>query len=479
MIGKDFLRADGQTSPSGYSALARLTEALHQLAPATLNRSAAQRTAGRVLPPDGKLCLDEPRANPVEPEPRSGEPRRVRAEPAGSRARHCDREDADAEDASRFHGDILNDTAGRVAYVLERDRLRVQRILKMASDGIHILDTDGLLIEANDAFLNMLGYDESVIGKLRITDWDTRTSMAAFRTDLEQLLRGGTKGPFETTHRRRDGTFLDVEINVSAIEIEGVTCIYAASRDITERKRVEDQLFHMASTLEQQVNARTSRLREVSAQLAMTEERERRLLAEELHDNLCQLLAVIKIKLTSITADTFESSIGKVVALVDQADQSARLITRELSPQVLHTLGFIPALVSLAKEKRRDFGITMHIDCDREPALLEDGMRALLYRSVRELLTNVGKHARVSEAYLVCRIEDSRLRIIVRDHGCGFDPLQYRDSSPGFHGFGLTSIYERVTNIGGAMTIDSSPGHGTTITLNVPYSIATSQGQPS
>ncbi|MFA6312215.1 MAG: PAS domain S-box protein [Sterolibacterium sp.] len=371
-----------------------------------------------------------------------------------------------------------DDITGRMGQVPDRDRLRVQRILKLASDGIHIMDTDGLLVEANDAFLAMLGYDESVIGKLRVTDWDAQMSLESFNAEVDDLIKRGSKGPFEATHQCQNGTRLAVEITASPIEIEGKTYIYAASRDITERKRVEDELFQMASTLEQQVNARTSRLREVSAQLAMTEERERRLLAEELHDNLCQLLAVIKIKLTSITAATFESSVGQVVGLVDQADQSARLITRELSPQVLHTLGFVPALVSLAKEKRRAFGITMHIDCDREPALLEDGMRAMLYRSVRELLTNIGKHARVSEAYLFCRIEQSRLRIIVRDHGCGFDPLQYRDASPGLHGFGLTSIYERVTNVGGEMTIDSSPGHGTSITLSVPYSIATGKGQP-
>jgi PAS domain S-box-containing protein len=126
--------------------------------------------------------------------------------------------------------------------LVERERVRYQTILQMASDGIHILDETGLLVEANDTFLNMLGYDHSVIGKLRATDWDVQESSAAIKTIIDKVVVQHEKTTFSTRHRRRDGSVLDVEVSASWIEIEGKGFLYAASRDITERVRAQQAL---------------------------------------------------------------------------------------------------------------------------------------------------------------------------------------------------------------------------------------------
>jgi len=134
----------------------------------------------------------------------------------------------------------------------ERERTRLQTILRMASDGIHILDGDGLLVEANAAFLNMLGYDESAIGKLRVKDWDALATSADTKARIDDLLTRRGSAVFETRHRRRDGRTLDIEINTSAIEIEGQAFIYAAARDITARKQAEQELRVAATAFESQ-----------------------------------------------------------------------------------------------------------------------------------------------------------------------------------------------------------------------------------
>jgi diguanylate cyclase (GGDEF)-like protein/PAS domain S-box-containing protein len=128
---------------------------------------------------------------------------------------------------------------------VERERIRLQTILKTASDGIHILDHDGVLVEANDAFLNMLGLDHSAIGKLRVMDWEAQSSWTESKARIDGLMASHGKVIFETRHRRRDGVVLDVEINASGIEIEGKGFVYAASRDITERKRAERALVEI------------------------------------------------------------------------------------------------------------------------------------------------------------------------------------------------------------------------------------------
>ncbi len=252
-----------------------------------------------------------------------------------------------------------------------------------------------------------------------------------------------------------------------------------AARHALVRKQLEQQLQDMAAGLEEQVSQRTRQLRTASAQLTLTEERERRMLAQELHDNLGQLLAVIKIKLASLEPGSPQSSIDLILSLVDQADRSARMITRQLSPPILGTAGLMPALEWLADEMQRQYQLVVYINIEREPELLSDEFQAVLYRSIRELLINVVKHATVKEASLSCLYDDSRLTLVVSDDGCGFDPAICQNSQLESRSFGLSSIRERITNIGGEMAIDSKPGNGTTITLSVPHSIAARRLQSS
>jgi signal transduction histidine kinase len=156
------------------------------------------------------------------------------------------------------------------------------------------------------------------------------------------------------------------------------------------------------------------------------------------------------------------------VALVDQAERSARSITMELSPPILHRLGLMPALEWLGDEMERVYGIAVRIrgdDCDMP---LSQEIQAVLYRSVRELLINVAKHARVSDASVSCLCGKGPLVIVVEDDGCGFDPVDQGGALSGQRSFGISSIYERMANLGGAMEVDSSPGNGTTVTLTIP-----------
>lgn len=238
--------------------------------------------------------------------------------------------------------------------------------------------------------------------------------------------------------------------------------------DITRRRQTEDKLTALTESLEARVIERTRELRRVSLELSMLEERERRALAEDLHDNLGQLLAVIKIKLTSLSDDREQTSVDGIVELVDRADRAARNITQQLSPPVLQTLGLAPALEWLADEMGRLYGLKVHTDLGECSRHLADGIQAVLYRSTRELLINVAKHAGVKDASLTCLCSREMLLLVVSDAGNGFAADEYFDQSSGDYSFGLRSIRERLSNLGGSMDIDSSPGSGTTVSLSVP-----------
>lgn len=116
--------------------------------------------------------------------------------------------------------------------------VRNQTLLQAASDGIHVLDEEGNVVEANEAFCNMLGYSREEILTLNAADWDAQWDKEAILVKIQQLIENPI--PFETVHRRKDGSLRDVEITTVGLQLNGVTYLYNSARDITDRKRAEE-----------------------------------------------------------------------------------------------------------------------------------------------------------------------------------------------------------------------------------------------
>lgn len=125
---------------------------------------------------------------------------------------------------------------------VDREQIRLRDILKTASDGIHILDANGILVEANDAFLHMMGLQREAIGTLSVASWDVQRSLSDIVAFNRNLIESEGRCLFETRHRRADGTIIDVEISASGTVIDGAGYLYAASRDITLRKQMQSAL---------------------------------------------------------------------------------------------------------------------------------------------------------------------------------------------------------------------------------------------
>jgi two-component system CheB/CheR fusion protein len=256
--------------------------------------------------------------------------------------------------------------------------------------------------------------------------------------------------------------------------IGGVVITYT---DISEAKRTSqaavDAQRAMAASLEDRVRERTTQLRMLTAELALTEERERRVLARDLHDDLGQVLAIVKIKLTSLEESerrgALKGPLQEIETLIDQANRSARSLMLQLSPPTLQTLGLLPALEWLGEEMERIYGLAVLIDKEGDLPTLEEPARTTIFRAIRELLINVSKHAETNVAQINChQSADGQLSISVTDQGLGFD-YQHALSNPAKDsGFGLISVRERIEFIGGEMTVDTMPGYGATITIVFP-----------
>jgi signal transduction histidine kinase len=225
-------------------------------------------------------------------------------------------------------------------------------------------------------------------------------------------------------------------------------------------------------TLEERVAARTEQIRQLALALTTAEQRERARISELLHDHVQQLIHGARIWADTL-ADGLDrhppEALDRLSTLLDEAIQATRSLSVELSPPVLQKQGLLAALDWLATHVADTHNLTLELDLPETLEVPEKDLRTLLFRSLRELVFNVAKHADVNTAYLRVREENGTCVVDVWDEGTGFDPDTIDDTAPNDH-FGLFSIRERIDLVGGSFTIEAAPGEGTHATITVPLS---------
>ena len=248
----------------------------------------------------------------------------------------------------------------------------------------------------------------------------------------------------------------------------GVVCYFT---DVTERKRAEGELEQRVVDRTQELTQLHAQLRGLTTELNLTEQRERRRLATELHDHLAQLLVLGKMKLgqskrLTQSAEKRDELIEETDAVLSEALAYTRTLVIDLSPPILREFGLPAALRWLGERmQRHELAVTVQIEIEDLP--LPEDQAVLLFQSVRELLMNTIKHARSHTASVRMEQESGSLRIEVRDEGVGFN-LAADTQAPIYPKFGLFSIRERMRALGGHFDLQSAPGEGAMATLILP-----------
>ncbi len=210
-------------------------------------------------------------------------------------------------------------------------------------------------------------------------------------------------------------------------------------------------------------------------QVADAGERERRTIAADLHDSVCQTLALANLRLGPLrkrlpAADA--DAVAATQALLDQSVQELRTLSFSLSPSILYELGLVPALDWYARTFSEQSGIAVTVTADGDFTDLDPNDAILLYRAVYELLANVRKHAEATEAAVRLDRDGTAVRIRVRDNGAGFpEGGPFASSGPGLrpgHGFGLRHLRERARASGGDLVVEATDGGGLVVVSIVP-----------
>jgi PAS domain S-box-containing protein len=367
-------------------------------------------------------------------------------------------------------------------------RLREQtRILDLA----HVLIRDPVnrILFWNTGAEKLYGYTAAE-AKGRVSHDLLRTAFPVSLETIEAILQTMGEWEGELIHTAKDGRQIVVASH-QVVHRDGQgapLAILEVNNDITARKQMEGALREVQATLEQRVIDRTAmlmttvqglrseiqrrteaeaQLRRMSAELTLTEQRERQRLAQVLHDGLQQLLAAARLRAELLQRERPAPGAAKELStILEQSVAVCRSLTTELSPPVLLSGGLIPALEWLSRWMAETHQLTVDLHAEPIPQPENEAVKTLAFQAVRELLFNVVKHAGVRRAEVAVRRADADLQVTVGDQGQGFEAGRANSAITG--GLGLAGLRQRLAFLGGDLEIISGPGQGTRVVITVP-----------
>ncbi len=377
------------------------------------------------------------------------------------------------KDGSVFYADIMGNTltyGGRpcilglfrditerkqVAEALAESEAKYRHLVETTDTGYLILDASGRVVDANDEYVRISGHHalEAILGR-SVVEWTAPYDVDRNAKEVEKCVERGHVRELEIDYARPDGTVTPVEINASCIDTKQGRRILSLCRDISERRQTHEALVRERRTLKHMLRA---------------SDHERQLIAYDIHDGLAQQLAgaIMQLQTYGHLKRTRPKAAAKAfdagMTMLRQGHSEARRLISGVRPPILDESGVVAAIAHLVNDQGVKGGphIVFHsgVEFTRLTPILEN----VIYRIVQEGLTNASKHSQSEMVRLNLRQRGNKVRIEIRDWGQGFDPKTVPADR-----FGLAGIRERARLLGGKCRIQSKPGTGTTILVELP-----------
>lgn len=342
--------------------------------------------------------------------------------------------------------------------LLQASQTRYKDLFDSATDAIIIRDLGGNILEVNKAATEITGYLTRELTEMNISQLLTPDSLDIAMQMQHKQLAGETIGhryELEMVKRNGDIAIVDVAIRIITNHDEPIA-VQATVRDITERKRLEENMRFYVT------------------EITRAQEAERKRIARELHDETAQDLAALLLQLSAIMSSKEQVSVemlNLLRGLRDNAERTmegVRRFSQALRPRMLDELGLLASLEWLADDLSLNSGMKTRVGVSGNKRRLPPEVEMVLFRIAQEALKNIEKHSKASSAEVTVEFSQGRTKLIIRDNGRGFDMKGNRSELPRAGKLGLVGIEERTRIAGGTLSLQSEPGKGTVIEVEVP-----------
>ena len=344
----------------------------------------------------------------------------------------------------------------RVEESLRQSEERFRSVAQTANDGIITVDSRGSIVFWNDAADKIFGYSgDEVIGKPLTFVMPERFGKDQ-KNGLERAFLTGQPGivgkTVEKVGRRKNGGEFPVELSLASWKTKEGTFFTGIVRDVTERRRAEEEIRYL------------------SRQLIGVIEEERKRLARDLHDEFGQAVTGLHFAIGALHNSLPQelkdqrTRCDELIGLIEQLGDIIRNISSELRPDMLDHLGLIPTLESYIEDfvKRRE-GLRIDFKAVGVKKRPDPEIEIVVYRFLQEALNNIAKHAQANHVSVLLTYSHPKLIFTIKDDGVGFDLVTVGDNG----GMGLTSMRERAEKIDGMLDITSASGEGTRVRVGV------------
>lgn len=336
--------------------------------------------------------------------------------------------------------------------------LRNQQTISTMLDGFVLADSSGKIIEVNMAYSNMIGYTKEELLLMNMKELEAVYVKEEFEKMIQEMIEKKST-QFETVHRRKDNVLIDIEVSISIMQFGGQPLVAAFLRDITERKKNQEQII-----------VYNKQLRDLASHLLSIREEERRRIGREIHDDLGQQLTAIKMDVAWIDkkipeeADVLKSKLKNIIGLLDGSNLSVRRILNELKPSILDEYGLLDAMEWHANQFTESTAIKVQVQSSDDQIKLNEETITCIFRLFQEALTNVARHSKASKVVATVELMKDEIVVSIEDDGIGFEVTKVQSKGS----FGILGMKERVRAVNGIIEINSEINNGTSIVIKIP-----------
>jgi PAS domain S-box-containing protein len=346
---------------------------------------------------------------------------------------------------------------------LRESESKYKMLFNNANDAVFVTQLSkeksyGDFIEVNEIACTRLGYTKEEFLQLSPSAIVSQKNINDFNLNTERLLMEGHV-IYDLVHRAKDKKLIPVEINSHLFIYNEKPTILSIARDITERKQAEEKL------------RRTSKLlRELATHLQSVREEERTMIAQEIHDELGQVLTALKIQVSLLAnklnndQEPLKKKINSLLDMIDASVESVQKISSKLRPGILDELGLIAAIEWQTEEFEKLTNIKCSLVLPKEEVILEKDKSTAIFRIFQEALTNIARHSQSNKAQISLLNHQSNIYLEIQDNGKGISQDQIKD----FKSLGIHGMKERAIVFGGQVNIEGIAGKGTIVKVEIP-----------